>query len=102
MSETFNLYNRSTESANQDVMILNPTLTVTGVVSTELPVYTMKMDEYSETISYIGEAATGSGDDDHAWRIKTIDSTSGLIIAWASGTQNFDKQWSARLSYIYS
>ena len=97
MPETFSLYNRSTAPPNQGVMILNPALTVTGMVSTESPVYTMKMDEYSETISYIGEAATGSGDDDHVWRIKTIDSTSGLIIAWASGTQNFDKQWSARL-----
>lgn len=101
MPETFNLYNRS-ETSNQDVMILNPTLTVTGTVATELPVYTMKMDEYNPTTSYIGEAAVGSGDDDHVWRIKKMDSTLGLTITWASGTREFDKQWSARLSYVYS
>ena len=80
---------------NQDVSVL-------GTVSTESSVYATKLDEYSDTVSYVGEAAVGSADDDYAWRIKKMDTTSGIVITWASGTQNFEKQWSARLGYDYS
>lgn len=94
MTETFSLHNRA-ESSNQDVMILNPILEV------DSPVYAMNMDEYTPTITYIGEAVAGSADNEFVWRIKQTDTTSDVVITWADGTDAFDKQWSERLSYDY-
>ena len=79
----------------------NHEVSVSGTVSIEPSVYATKLDEYSNTVSYIGEAAVGSADDDYVWRIKKMDTTSGIVITWASGTQDFDKQWTAKLGYDY-
>jgi hypothetical protein len=71
-------------------------------VSTAEAVYALRLDEYSGTLTYVGEAVVGSVDDGYAWRIKQLDSTSGLVVTWAEGDSNFDKQWTERLEYNYS
>ena len=44
--------------------------------------YTLRMATVGD-IDYVGEAAIGSATAAEAWRIKKIDSTSGIVIQWA-------------------
>jgi len=44
-------------------------------------------------IDYVGEAAIGTLDSDDDWRIKRIDSSSGIIIQWADGDAGFNNVW---------
>jgi len=50
----------------------------------------------------VGEAAIGTATSDNKWRIKKIDSTSGVVIQWAQGTAGFDYIWDNRASLTYS
>lgn len=64
--------------------------------------YTTLIDEVSATVTYIGEAVTGTAVGSAAWRIKKIDSSSGIVIAWADGVSTFIKIWTSRTGYSYS
>ena len=74
--------------------------------TTAIPVssasYTIELDEASATITYVGEANPGTATSASTWRIKRLDSSSGLVVTWANGTSNFDKVWNDRASYTYS
>lgn len=74
--------------------------TTPWIVSSGL--YNVFLDEASATITYVGEASPGTSGSDSTWRIKRLDSTSGLIITWADGDSDFDKVWDDRASYTYS
>ena len=52
-------------------------------------------------IEYYGKASIGSSDNDPVWQIKKIDNTSGVIITWADGNENFDNIWDNRESLTY-
>jgi len=52
-------------------------------------------------IDYVGEAAIGTTTSAASWRIKRVDSTTGIIIQWA-GTGVFDQVWDNRASLSYS
>lgn len=52
-------------------------------------------------IDYVGEAAIGSATSAAVWRIKRLDSTTGIVIQWA-GTGVFDQIWDNRASLTYS
>lgn len=62
-----------------------------------------KFDEASNTVTYIGEAESGSASSDPVWRIKKF-TVSGSItsLQWASGNTDYDKIWDNRTSYTYS
>lgn len=64
--------------------------------------YDIKVDEASSTITYIGEILPGGADGDTTWRIKRLNSASGLVVRWANGTSDFDKTWSDRATYTYA
>ena len=67
--------------------------------------YALKMAEDSvhpDTISYVGEAVAGSSHLDPVWRIKKLDTTTGTIITWADGNNNFDNIFADRESLNYS
>ncbi len=53
------------------------------------------------SVDYVGEAAIGSATSAASWRIKKVDSTSGIVIQWA-GTGVFDQIWDNRASLSYS
>ena len=53
------------------------------------------------SVDYVGEAAIGTATSAASWRIKKIDSTTGIVIQWA-GTGAFDQVWDNRASLIYS
>lgn len=52
-------------------------------------------------IDYVGEAAIGTATSAASWRIKKVDSTTGISITWA-GTGVFDQIWDSRASLSYS
>jgi len=52
-------------------------------------------------IEYVGEAAIGTATSAASWRIKEIDSTTGVTIRWA-GTGVFDQVWDSRETLTYS
>ena len=64
--------------------------------------YTLRLDEATSVITYIGEAAAGASESASVWRIKKIDMTSGIIIKWADGNTNMDNVWTNRTSLNYS
>ena len=66
------------------------------------PSYSILLDEASPTITYVGEAIPGSATSEAVWRIKRLDSSAGLEVKWANGTNNEDKIWDDRTSYAYS
>ncbi len=53
------------------------------------------------SIDYVGEAAIGTATSAASWRIKKIDSTTGIVIQWA-GTGVFDQVWDNRASLTYT
>lgn len=74
-------------------------------VSVEQPsdrLLTVLMADASTTVSYVGEAAAGSSTSASVWRIKRLDTTSGLELKFADGNTFFDNVWDDRtlLSYL--
>lgn len=64
--------------------------------------YALRLDEASSTITYIGEADPGTATSSALWRIKKMNSASGLIITWADGNSDFDNVWDDRATLTYS
>lgn len=62
---------------------------------------TVLIDDVSTTLSYVGEASAGSATTSSVWRIKRLDSTSGLELLYADGNTHFDNIWDNRLSLSY-
>lgn len=76
--------------------------TTPWIVSSSSTPYNVFLDEASATITYVGEAEPGTSAASALWRIKRLDSTSGLLITWADGDSDFDKVWNDRATYSYS
>lgn len=53
------------------------------------------------SVDYVGEAAIGTVTSAASWRVKKIDSTSGIIITWA-GIGTFNQIWDNYASLSYS
>jgi len=62
--------------------------------------FTLRLDTVG-SIDYVGEAAIGTATSAAAWRIKKVDSTTGIVLQWA-GTGVFDQVWDNRTSLTYS
>ncbi len=61
------------------------------------------VDESTTTVTYVGDAATGSATSGSLWRIKRLtQSGTVLIIEWANGNGNFSNIWDNRVSLGYS
>ena len=66
-------------------------------------VYTIRIDEASATVTYVGEGAVNSIDANPVWRIRKLTTTgSVLAIQWADGNQHFDNVWDNRASLSYT
>lgn len=63
--------------------------------------FALRLDTVGD-IDYIGEATIGTATNIASWRIKRVDSSTGIIIQWAGGTGGFDKIWNNRASLSYS
>jgi len=65
--------------------------------------YSMRFDEASATVTYIGKAAVGASETDPVWNIIKIDG-SGVETKFLApaGMDNFNSVWADRASYTYS
>jgi hypothetical protein len=63
--------------------------------------YSLRLDEASGTVTYVGEAVPGTATSAAGWRIKKLDSASGLVIGYADSVTTFSKVWDDRSSYVY-
>jgi len=62
----------------------------------------VRLDEASSTITYVGTAAPGTLTSAASWAIKRLDSTSGLIVLWADGDPQSNNIWDNRAGLSYS
>ena len=53
-------------------------------------------------VDYVGEAAIGTATSAAEWRIKKVDSATGVIIQWADGNGSFDNTWDGYAGHTYS
>jgi len=62
----------------------------------------LETDSGDSNIDYVGEAVVGSGGEgDAVWRIKKIDSTSGIVIKWADGDAGLNNTWTGYAGHTY-
>lgn len=78
-----------------DVHATNPLPTSSAALA-------LRMDEATATTTYVGEASPATLTSAALWRIKRISTTSGVVITWADGNNNFDNVWDNRASLSYS
>lgn len=64
------------------------------------PLVTLVDTATSTTIVYIGKAVRGTATSAASWLIKSIDTTSGAEIKWASA--DADQIWDNRVSLTYT
>jgi predicted ribonuclease YlaK len=87
-----------------DVSIADVTISaVDDSIETRSMAMKTLVDESSATLTYVGEAATGTTLSAALWRIKRI-TVSGTIttIEWANGNGSFANIWNNRASLSYS
>lgn len=62
----------------------------------------LRVDDVSSTLTYIGEAPFASSESDPVWRIKKLETTGTILkILWADGNSNFDNIWIDRTTLTY-
>lgn len=62
-----------------------------------------RMEEVGGGVTYFGDAQPGTATSAACWRIKKVTETSTtLVIEWASGSNHFNQIWDNRLSLSYS
>lgn len=64
--------------------------------------YTVRVDEASATVIYIGKAPVSTSTSSSQWQIRKIDTSSGVVITWADGNDYFDNVWDNRSGLTYS
>lgn len=63
---------------------------------------TLKVDDTIPNICYVGEANIASSSSAPVWRIRKIDTTTGVDIKWADGNSNYDNVWDNRTLLSYN
>lgn len=64
--------------------------------------YATRLDDTSTAnVTYVGTAAIGQATSSATWKIKKIDTTSGVVITWADSNNNYDNVWNNRTSLTY-
>lgn len=61
----------------------------------------LKLDEVSSTLFYVGEASIAASTSSPMWRIRKIDTTTGVDVRWADGNSYYDNVWDDRASLTY-
>lgn len=63
---------------------------------------TTRVDEVSSTLMYVGKAQPGASTALPYWQIMRVDTTAGVVTAFADGNTNFDNVWDDRASLTYA
>jgi len=53
-------------------------------------------------VTYVGVAAMGTASSAAEWQIQKVDSTTGTIVTWADGNDNYDNVFDDYASLTYS
>lgn len=62
----------------------------------------IRVDEVSSTLTYVGDAPIGVSESAAFWRIKRIQTTSTVTkVMWADGNERYDNVWADRASLTY-
>ena len=61
----------------------------------------LKLDQVTATLAYVGEATFAAPTSSALWRIRKLDTTTGVDIKWADGNSNYDNVWDDRASLTY-
>ncbi len=59
------------------------------------------VDAGDANITYIGKAQIGAVTSASVWQIMKVDETSGTVITWADGDDEFNNSWDNRESLSY-
>jgi len=63
----------------------------------------IRVDDASATLTYVGDAAIGLSESAAFWRIKRLQTTGSVLkITWADGNELYDNIWADRASLTYS
>ena len=66
------------------------------------PTLAVRLDDTTTAnTTYLGKAVIGSVTSAAVWQIAKLDTSSGLIKTWASGSASFDQEWDERASLTY-
>jgi hypothetical protein len=76
--------------------------TLTTIKTETATQYATRVDQATSTVMYVGKAAIGSLTSGAVWRVKKVDTTSGIVITWADGNSNFDNIWDNRAILTYT
>lgn len=95
-------------SSDQSILDVNATGSVISIGNTPSVVLSdtaqrlVRLDEASSTITYVGYAGITSLPSAAVWRIKRLNSTTGLVVEYANGTSAFNNIWNDRAILPYS
>lgn len=92
-------------AALNKIVFTTPTNTGGTTVTDEEMPFAKRIDFISDNELYKAEAPVGSLETAPVWRIRKVTISaldSDIVEVWASGTSNYDKIWTNRLSYTYS
>lgn len=68
----------------------------------ENAVSALRIDEVSASLTYIGDAETGTAATAAKWRVKKIEKTgTETVVTWADGNDKHDNVWDNRVSLTY-
>ena len=63
---------------------------------------TLRVDDATATVTYVGEAAIGLSESEAFWKIKKLETVGSVLkITWADGNENYDNVWANRTGLTY-
>jgi len=66
-------------------------------------IYSIRVDDATSTVTYIGEAPLNASESSSVWRIKRLETIGNILsITYADGNQNFDNVWTNRAALTYT
>lgn len=63
---------------------------------------TIRVDDATTTVTYVGTAAIKTDESDPFWKIKKLETVGTVLkITWADGNEHYDNVWTDRASLTY-
>jgi hypothetical protein len=98
----FNQYNETPKVRTNGESVNQQETDQLGNLQTTQGTFATRVDEASGTVTYVGQAPTGTATSAALWQIQKIDTSSGTAVTWADGDAGFDNVWDDRATLTYS
>lgn len=85
-----NVLNRSYDSTLDVIAVLPLEFDPSGATKRSVTGNLALKVTVSGSITYVAEAAIGTVQSAASWRVKKVDTTSGTVVTWCDGNDNFD------------